>query len=84
MYIPPREFVPWTAARFQSEEARDRFLSGVTALENTEVEAKSMPEESRGAWLRWRPGQFLGLNDVAYANGGRIILPAARRRARLA
>ena len=31
-----------------------------------------MPDENRGALVRWRPGQFLGLNDIAYAHGGRI------------
>jgi hypothetical protein len=24
--------------------------------------------------VRWRPGKFLGLNDIAHACGGRIIV----------
>lgn len=35
-----------------------------------------MEEESTGALIRWRPGQFLGLNDIAYAHGGRILVAA--------
>lgn len=31
-----------------------------------------MCHETRGALVRWRPGKFLGLNDVVYAHGGRI------------
>jgi hypothetical protein len=78
------DFGPWTTARFQNEEARDRFLCGVATLEGSEVEVKSMPDEGRGALVRWRPGQFLSLNDVAYAHGGRIIVAERRRRMRLA
>ena len=77
------DFGPWTAARFQSQEARDRFLCGVSTLTSGEVEVKTMPNEDRGALVRWRPGKFLGLNDLAYAHGGRIIVTLARRRARL-
>jgi hypothetical protein len=32
----------------------------------------------RSAMIRWRPGQFLGLNDIAYAHGGRIAVTAGR------
>ncbi len=39
-----------------------------------------MIDEVRGALVRWRPGQFLGLNDIAYAHGGRIVVTAGRRR----
>jgi hypothetical protein len=81
--VPLADFGSWTAARFQSQEARDRFLCGVAALQRSAVDVKSMPDEGRGALVRWRPGQFLGLNDVAYAHGGRIILTATRRRVRL-
>ena len=77
---PPPEFGPWSAARFQTEDARDRFLSVVATQQTTEVEVTPMPHESQAALVRWRPGQFLGLNDVAYANGGRIIIPAMRGR----
>jgi hypothetical protein len=81
--VPLADFVPWTSARFQSQEARDRFLFGVETLERSAVEVKSMPDEDRGALVRWRAGQFLVLNDVAYAHGGRIIIPVTRRRTRL-
>jgi len=84
LFVPVAEFGPWTAARFQSQEARDRFLCSVAALQTTDVDVNPMPDEGRAALVRWRPGQFLSLNDVAYAHGGRIIVTLARRRARLA
>jgi hypothetical protein len=37
-----------------------------------------MPDESKGAMVRWRPGYFLDLNDIAYAHGGRIVIPSTR------
>ena len=40
----------------------------------SDVEAKAMPGVASGAWVRWRPGRFLSLNDVAYAHGGRIAV----------
>jgi hypothetical protein len=71
----PDEFVPWTAAHFQTQEIRDRFLLLVAAtLPAHDVEAEPMVDEVRGALVRWRPGKFLGLNDVAYACGGRIAV----------
>lgn len=82
-FAPSAEFGPWTAARFQSREARDRFLCCVAALQRTDVDVNPMPDEARAAWVRWRPGQFLRLNDVAYAHGGRIIVTSIHRRARL-
>ncbi len=33
-----------------------------------------MYNECCGASVRWRPGKFLGLNDVAYAHGGKITV----------
>lgn len=75
------EFGPWTAARFHTQEARDHFLVAFAALRTDEVEAVGMPGEGRGALVRWRPGKFLRLNDVAHGHGGRIVLPATRRRA---
>ncbi len=82
-HIPPvLDFVPWTAARFQTEEARDRFLSVVATRPTNEIEGKPMPDEGRGARVRWRPGQFLGLNDVAYTHGGRIMVAATARHLR--
>jgi hypothetical protein len=69
------EFVPWTAVHFQTQEIRDRFLVLVAAtLPAHDVEVEPMADEARGALVRWRPGKFLGLNDVAYANGGRITV----------
>ena len=74
------DFVPWTAAHFQSEDARDRFLSAVAIQQTSEIEVEPMPGNRRGARVRWRPGRFLGLNDVAYSHGGRIIFPFPKTR----
>ncbi len=75
--IPLAEFAPWTAAYFQTQEIRDRFLLLVAAtLPARDVEVEPMVDEVRGALIRWRPGNFLGLNDIAYALGGRIVLTA--------
>lgn len=71
-------FVPWAAAHFQTEEIRDRFLHATAALPACDVEAEPMRDEVRGALVRWRPGQFLRLNDIAYALGGRIIVNSGR------
>jgi len=35
-----------------------------------------MLDKVRGALVRWRPGQFLRLNDTAYAHGGKIVVTA--------
>ncbi len=74
--IPPlAEFVPWTAAHFHTQESRDRFLLLVAAtLPAHDVEVEPMFDEARGALVRWRPGRFLGLNDVAYTYGGKIAV----------
>jgi len=74
------EFSPWSSARFHTVVARDRFLSVVATQQTTEVEVTPMPHESQAALVRWRPGKFLGLNDVAYAHGGRIIITPTRAR----
>ena len=79
MYRKPKpnplgEFVPWTAAHFQTQESRDRFLFVAATLPARDVEVEPMIDEVRGALVRWRPGKFLGLNDVAYAYGGRIAV----------
>ncbi len=76
--VQPAEFVPWTAAHFQSEESRDRFLRDAATLSAGDVEVEPMRNEVRGARVRWRPGKFLGLNDVAYAHGGRILVSVGR------
>ena len=67
-------FVPWTAAHFQTQEIRDRFLRVAATLPASDVEVEPMRNENRVASVRWRPGKFLGLNDVAYAHGGKITL----------
>ena len=72
LHKPLAEFVPWTTARFQTQEARDRFLRVAATLPADDVEVEPIHGESRAALVRWRPGKFLGLNDVAYACGGRI------------
>ena len=71
--IPLTEFVPWTSAYFLTRESRDRFLHVAATLPARDVEVEPMLGEVRGALVRWRPGQFLGLNDIAYAHGGRIV-----------
>ena len=77
--IPQAEFVPWTAAHFQTRETRDRFLLRVAStLPAQDVEAEALVDQCRGARVRWRPGKFLGLNDVAYAHGGRIVCTKGR------
>ena len=77
--MPLAEFLPWTAAHFQTQEMRDRFLLlAATTLPASDVEVKPMVDEVRGALVRWRPGNFLGLNDVAHAHGGKIVLTRGR------
>ncbi len=75
---PLPEFVPWTTASFQTQEARDRFLRVAATLPASDVEVEPMHDESRGALVRWRPGKFLGLNDVAYAHGGKVAVMQRR------
>ena len=79
MHVPLAELGPWTTAHFPTQEARDRFLGLVAAAPAGEVEVSPMPGESRSALVRWLPGKFSGLNDLAYANGGRIIFGLRRR-----
>ncbi len=79
-HIPPAEFVPWTTACFQTQEARDRFLRVAATLPAGDVEVEAMHGETRDALVRWRPGNFLALNDVAYAHGGKIAVMQRRGR----
>jgi hypothetical protein len=72
--IPSAEFVPWTAVHFQSQEIRDRFLCVAATLSARDVEVEPMLDEIRSALVRWRPGNLLALNDIAYAHGGRIVV----------
>jgi hypothetical protein len=69
---PVADFLPWTSVRFHSEEARDRFLHLAARVSVSDIEVLPMLEECCGALVRWRPGQFLAVNDVAYSQGGRI------------
>ena len=71
---PSIDWVPWTAAHFPNREARDRFLRSVATTEDLGRGAEPMPDDAMAARVRWRPGHFLGLNDIAYAHHGRIIL----------
>jgi hypothetical protein len=71
-------FTPWTAAHFQTQEVRDQFLRAASTLPAYGVEVEPMRDVVRGALVRWRPGQFLRLNDIAYAHGGRIIITVGR------
>ncbi len=75
---PLPEFVPWTTACFQTQEARDRFLRVAATLPVGDVEVQPMHGDSRVASVRWRPGKFLRLNDVAHAHGGRIAVMQRR------
>ena len=76
--IPLIEFVPWTEAHFQTQENRDLFLRDAATFPASHVEVEPMQDTVRGAMIRWRPGQFLRLNDIAYSHGGRIIFTADR------
>ena len=71
---PSIEWGPWTAARFQTEDARDGFVCSVADQHDGSWGAEAMPGDGLGARVRWRPGRFLRLNDVAYAHGGRIVV----------
>jgi hypothetical protein len=72
------DFVPWTSACFATREARDEFVRAASSLPPSDVEVEPMQNECRCASVRWRPGSFLGLNDVAHAFGGRIATAGRR------
>ena len=80
--LPSANFGPWSSVRFPSKDARDEFLGEVPALSTGEVQVEvvCVPGEDHTVQVRWRPGQFLRLNDVAYAHGGRLIHPMGRGR----
>jgi hypothetical protein len=65
---------PWAPVRFQTAGARDQFLLSVAESADSGWAAQAMLGDGRGARVRWRPGSFLRLNDVAYAHGGRIVI----------
>ena len=71
---------PWASAWFQTEGARDEFLSSVAHTQESGWGAEAMIADKRGAQVRWCRGRFLHLNDVAYAHGGRIVVGVAQRR----
>ena len=73
---PSIDWRPWAAARFQTEAARDRFVDSVATSQDRGWSAEAMLDDGLGAQVRWRPGRFLSLNDVAHAHGGRIIVNA--------
>ena len=74
MRDPRDAWGPWYPAHFNSEEARDRFLLTVATLGPGGYEAEPMAGQARGAWVRWRPGEFVVLNDTAHLHGGRIVV----------
>jgi hypothetical protein len=76
---PSIDWRPWTAARFQTEDARDGFVCTVANAHDGGWAAEVMPDDGLGAQVRWRPGRFSGLNDVAYSHGGRIVVNVKQR-----
>jgi len=64
---------PWIPAHFQSEDARDVFLDTVAKADDCGWNAQATPDDAKSARVRWLPGKFLRLNDLAYSHGGRII-----------
>jgi hypothetical protein len=71
-HVSQIEFVAWVTAYFHTPQIRDRFLHAVAALSTHDVEVQPMPDDNRGALVRWRPGHLLSLNDLVHAHGGRI------------
>ena len=71
---PSIDWGRWTAARFQTEVARDGFVCSVCNSQDRGWDAEVMADDGLGAQVRWRPGRFLGLNDMAYVHGGRIVV----------
>ena len=77
---PPDDWGPWTAVRFPNQEARDQFVLAVANNVNDGWGAEPGPDDGLSAWIRWRPQQFFGLNAIAYAHDGRIVVTVAQRR----
>jgi hypothetical protein len=75
--IPPEEipieWSTWACARFQSQDARDDFVTSVAHRQDAGWRAEALTRDVRGARVCWRKGCFLRLNDLAYAHGGRIV-----------
>lgn len=74
-----RDWAEPTVARFPDEESRDGFVRSVAESADAGWEAKAIVDDVCMASVRWRLGHFLGLNDMAYAQHGRIVLTAMRR-----
>ena len=72
---------PWAPVRFPTMGARDEFLVSVAARADGAWSGQALIGDARGARVRWRPGSFLRLNDVAYAHGGRIVVQVTPHRA---
>jgi hypothetical protein len=68
-----------TVARFPDQQARDGFLRSVAARDDSGWDVKPADDDDRAAWVRWREGHFLGLNDMAYAQHGCIKVTVVRR-----
>jgi hypothetical protein len=43
-------------------------------------EVKPIADDGRVAWVCWRAGHFLVLNDIAHAHGGQILVTVVHRR----
>ena len=71
---------PWAPVRFQTMGARDEFLVSGAARADSAWSVQAMRGDGKGAQVRWRPGSFLRLNDVAYAHGGRIVVQVMHHR----
>jgi hypothetical protein len=74
-----RDWAPPTVARFPDEASRDGFLRSVAGSSTDQWDVKPVADDVRLASVRWRSGHFLGLNDMAYAQQGRIVLTQVRR-----
>jgi hypothetical protein len=72
--IATDDWSPSTPAHFPNQAARYEFLRAVAMTADSAWLAEPMPGDDRGALVRWRPGGFLRLNDLAYAHGGRIVV----------
>ena len=77
--VPSIDWGGWSAAHFSNREARDKFLSAVANNVDDEWEAKPELDDDLSACVRWRPGRFLRLNDLAFSYRGRIVFTVGPR-----
>jgi hypothetical protein len=68
-----------TVVRFPDQASRDGFLRSVIASHDSSWEVEAVADDGRAARVRWRAGHFLSLNDIAYAQHGRIKVDVVRR-----